>query len=185
VIHNGRAVRPAADTARRPVVLGAGRLWDEAKNLQALVAVAPALPWPVELAGDLGENEDACAVTCLGRLPAEALLARMGKAEIFCSPARYEPFGLAALEAGMQGAALVLGDIPAQREIWGDAALFVPPDDTAALEVALLRLIRDPDERRQLQAAARARAARYTRERMTEAYLDLYSRIVCSSAEAA
>ena len=39
-------------------------------------------------------------------------------------------FGFSVLEAALSGCALVLGDIPSLREIWGDAALFVPPDDT-------------------------------------------------------
>ena len=34
-----------------------------------------------------------------------------------------------ALEAALCGCALVLGDIPSLREVWGDAALFVAPDD--------------------------------------------------------
>ena len=55
------------------------------------------------------------------------------RASIYALPARYEPFGLSALEAALSGCALVLGDIPSLREVWGDAALFVAPDDTDAL----------------------------------------------------
>ena len=57
------------------------------------------------------------------------------RATIFALPARYEPFGLSALEAGLAGCALVLGDIP-MREVWHDAAMFVPPEQPAALENA-------------------------------------------------
>ena len=45
------------------------------------------------------------------------------EAAIFARPARYEPFGLAILEAAQAGCALVLGDIPSLRELWADAAL--------------------------------------------------------------
>ena len=45
---------------------------------------------------------------------------------IFVSAARYEPFGLAVLEAAQAGCALVLSDIPTFRELWDGAALFVP-----------------------------------------------------------
>lgn len=53
VIPNGRenASAPEPSPTREPVILGVGRLWDEAKNLRALAAVAPAIPWPVRLAG--------------------------------------------------------------------------------------------------------------------------------------
>ena len=52
----------------------------------------------------------------------------MGRAAIYALPARYEPFGLSILEAALSGCALVIGDIPSLREIWADAALFVPSD---------------------------------------------------------
>ena len=43
----------------------------------------------------------------------------MARASIYALPARYEPFGLSILEAALSGAALVLGDIPSLREVWG------------------------------------------------------------------
>jgi hypothetical protein len=48
----------------------------------------------------------------------------------------------------------VLGDVPSLREIWGDAALYVPPEDHDALHAALMRLIDD------LPAAAQMAQAR-------------------------
>ena len=39
--------------------------------------------------------------------------------------ARYEPFGLAVLEAAQAGMRLVLSDIPSFRELWDGAATFV------------------------------------------------------------
>ncbi|MEB3829625.1 glycosyltransferase [Phormidium sp. CCY1219] len=50
------------------------------------------------------------------------------RAAIYAFPARYEPFGLSVLEAALSGCALVLGDIPRLREMWGDAAVFANPD---------------------------------------------------------
>jgi glycogen synthase len=53
VIHNGRCGdRFAPAPAKDPFVLAAGRLWDEAKNIQTVCAAAPSLSWPVILAGD-------------------------------------------------------------------------------------------------------------------------------------
>ena len=46
-----RACAPIA-TPKRRSILAAGRLWDEAKNIAALAAVAPGLPWPVQVAGE-------------------------------------------------------------------------------------------------------------------------------------
>jgi glycosyltransferase involved in cell wall biosynthesis len=165
VIPNGLDGRAFGPRDKRPYVLGVGRAWDEAKNLGALERVADELPWPVLVAGDGG---------ALGRVEPEALRTLYAHAAVFAEPARYEPFGLAALEAGLAGCALVLGDIPSLREVWGKAALYVDPFDDGALLDALRTLARDDAGRERLGAAARARATRYDRGRMASAYLDLY-----------
>jgi glycosyltransferase involved in cell wall biosynthesis len=178
VLPNGRDARAFAPGRKEPFVFGAGRLWDAAKNLAALEAVAPSLPWPVRVAGPLehpdGGRRGASGVVLLGVLDSPSLAAEMARAAVFALPARYEPFGLAALEAALSGCALVLGDIPSLRELWSDAALFVEPDDTVALRAALLELAGDERRRAVLAEAARTRALAYSTERMTDAYLAAY-----------
>jgi glycogen synthase len=71
----------------------------------------------------------------------------------------------------------VLGDIPSLREVWGDAALFVPPDDDDALERALRALIDEPDRRRQYAERAHLRALDFPASRMAGAYLDAYAQL--------
>jgi hypothetical protein len=58
-------------------------------------------------------------VRCLGPLEASELAGWMHRAAIYALPARYEPFGLSALEAAQAGCALVLGDLSSLREVWG------------------------------------------------------------------
>jgi hypothetical protein len=83
-----------------------------------------------------------------------------------------------ALEAALRGCALVLGDIPSLRGIWGDAARYVPPDDPQRLATVLRELIEQPAQRQHLAALAVARAARYTETRMTSSYLEVYRQLV-------
>ena len=99
----------------------------------------------------------------------------MGRASIYVLPARYEPFGLAALEAALAGCALVLGDIPSLREVWEEAAVFVPPDDTDMLARALRRLVSEPVLRSRMSTLARTRALEFSPERMADAYLAVYA----------
>jgi glycosyltransferase involved in cell wall biosynthesis len=100
------------------------------------------------------------------------------RAAMFALPARYEPFGLSALEAGLAGCALVLGDIPSLREVWHDAAIFVPPDQPEALEATLLDLIADAPRRWSLAYTARVRAQQFTPERMAQGYMTLYRQLM-------
>src|SRR3954454_22732288 len=101
----------------------------------------------------------------------------MGRAAVFAHPARYEPFGLAVLEAALARCALVLGDIASLRELWDGAAVFVAPGDAAALAAACERLAADAGERGRRAAPARRRAARYDATTMGRAYLRLYDRL--------
>jgi glycogen(starch) synthase len=164
VVPNGRATTPPLLRKER-VVVGLGRFWDEAKNVRALEQARGLSRWPVIVAGP---------GTARGRLSPTAVAELLASAAIFVSPARYEPFGLSILEAAAAGCALVLGDIPSLREVWGDAAIFAAPDDEAALAAAL-RLLQDDDElREELGHRARRRATRYTVDRMRDGYLAVY-----------
>jgi glycogen synthase len=173
VIPNGIDRRDLRPRDKRRYVLGVGRFWDEAKNLAALERVAPRIRWPVLIAGEGGS---------LGRVEGDALHTLYRHASIFAEPARYEPFGLAALEAGLCACALVLGDIPSLREVWSDAAVYVDPVDDDALVAALEALIDDDARRRQLGEAAFERAGLYSRGRMARAYLDLYGHVRAAAA---
>ena len=179
VLCNGRSPALFHPGAKRACILAAGRLWDAGKNLGALQSVAAQLPWPVLLAGSAahpdGGATPAFSVCCLGELSADELARRLSAAAIYALPARYEPFGLSVLEAALSACALVLGDIPSLRQIWGPAALYVAPDDHAGLEATLRRLIDDPVERVRQGQVARARALHFTPERMADSYLGAYA----------
>jgi glycogen(starch) synthase len=191
VIFNGVDLTAFSLLPKRPVVTAAGRLWDAAKNLQALEEVAPGLVWPVEIAGEVehpgGGTASLPSLHLLGRLSREEMARQLGEASIFVAPAFYEPFGLAILEAAAAGCALVLGDIPSLRENWDGAAAFVDPRDRAELRSAINRLITNVGERVRLAMSARCRARKFTLERMAGAYDALYREVSqsCSLLETA
>jgi glycosyltransferase involved in cell wall biosynthesis len=173
VVPNSRREDWVRPVAKEPLVLGAGRVWDEAKNLVALQRVAPQLSWPVAIAG----STPVPGPGLLGRLPWSELAGWLLRSSVYVAPARYEPFGLGTLEAAQAGCALVLGDIPSLREVWGNAALYVDPADDAALAAAVTRLIDDDALREAMAAKARRRAASYTPEATARGYLDVYARL--------
>ena len=177
-VYNGRKAEDFPPQSEEGYILSAGRLWDEAKNAHALHQAAASVSWPVYMAGARqspdGEQVRLDEVELLGELATDTLADCMGRAAVFALPARYEPFGLTVLEAGLAGCALVLGDIPSLQEVWGDAALYVPPDDHAVLATALQRLIDDQGLRRRMAQRAREQALTYTPQRMARGYLDYY-----------
>lgn len=181
VIYNARSPALYKPGPKKKFVLAIGRGWDEAKNIAALANVATGLPWPIYLAGETRSPDGNVLATeglkSLGRLNSGELAPWLAQASIYALPAFYEPFGLSVLEAALAGCALVLGDIPSLREIWGDAALFVPPHDQSALREALHRLMHAEDAREEMAARARRRATIFNPQCMGGAYLDLYKRL--------
>jgi glycosyltransferase involved in cell wall biosynthesis len=178
VIHNARSAEGFRTATKRPLVLGVGRVWDEVNNMGALDRAARRCPWAVAIAGETrtpgGPRHGSWRAKTLGVLEPDVLATWYAQAAIFAHPARYEPFGFPPLEAALSGCALVLGDIPSLREVWGDAAFYVPPDDEDALVYALTRLVRDRALRETMAARALVRASRYTPERLAADYLDAY-----------
>lgn len=188
VISNARTLPPVVDVMKESFVLCVGRLWDEAKNARALALAAEGLRWPVCLVGNPqgpgGVAADFPNVRLVGHRPNSEVWDLCRRASIYALPARYEPFGLSALEAAHAGCALVLGDIPSLREIWGDAAVFVDPNSPTALREAIARLIASPSELEQRRLAAKLRARRYSVKVMTEAYLDTYAELIGDTTSA-
>lgn len=183
VIPNGRHRDLFVAGRKEPFVFTAGRLWDRAKNIEAVVDVASRLPWPTAVAGaDTGAGGSQATpaaapsphVRALGVLDPRSVAGWLGRASIFALPARYEPFGLLPLEAALAGCALVLGDIASLREVWGDAASFVDPDDRDALARTLNELIASPRLLSSRAAAARERAATFSLDAMRRGYLEAY-----------
>lgn len=177
---------PPADRSpavRSPVVLAAGRLWDEAKNFALLDRAAARLEAPVLAAGPLagpgGARFSPTHLHALGVLPQATVASAMMQATVFCAPSRYEPFGLTVLEAAQCGMALALADIPTFRELWDGAALFFHPDDESGLLDVLGRLLGRPEN---LAARARERSARYRADAMVEATLAAHRDLIISRA---
>jgi glycogen(starch) synthase len=182
VIPNGRLSSQFRVGTQKPIILAAGRIWDEAKNIALLARIAGQLPWRVYVAGEQGraalEN-----VTCLGLLSQSNLASWMSRASIYCLPAKYEPFGLSILEAALSGCALVLGDIESLRENWTGCAQFIDPDDPNALYEVMMELIGNEPARRKLGRTARLRARQFSPQCMVEGYLQAYELALAKSQE--
>ena len=178
VIANGCAVEKFKSTPKQSLVFAAGRLWDAAKNIAALDAVAAEIAWPIYVAGSTHHPSGAATTFTqlhpLGMLDQDQMRIWLGKASIYALPARYEPFGLSVLEAALSGCALILGDIASLRELWSDAALFVHPDKPVQLQKALKQLIDNPLDRDALGLKAYQRALRYSSYHMAGCYRHLY-----------
>jgi glycosyltransferase involved in cell wall biosynthesis len=182
VIYNGRRYRENK-AEKKELIFSMGRIWDTAKNISLLINAAPKLKWKVKLAGN-PQNPITKEMTVygnvdfLGGLTEQDVFRYLGDASIFVLPARYEPFGLSPVEAALSGCALVLGDIDSLREIWGDAALYIDPENSDMLVKTINSLIEDKDLLEEYVIKARKKAAIYTPEKMFAEYRKVYNQML-------
>jgi glycogen(starch) synthase len=195
---------------KQPIAASAGRLWDQGKQSRLLMQLQPP-PLPITLAGaaaldDQGapELKDASSigqkrqdvvhpvdastpsVDCSGELSECAMRKLLGRAAIYIATSKYEPFGLAPLEAAFSGCALVANDIASLREVWGSAAVYFRKNDANSLREALAMLHGSPELRLRYANLAYQRACRqYTAARMVDEYVRAYRSLLQQKVRAA
>jgi glycogen synthase len=179
LIYNGRQSKWFAYKTKEPFIFSMGRVWDEAKNLQALALAARHLRWPVYLAGEAkhpvtGQQQQWPNVHFLGPQSPEEIRDLLARASLFVLPALYEPFGLSALEAALSGCALVLSRIDTFKEIWGEAACYADPGDVPGLSRVLEELSQDEFRRHIMGMRAMRQGLRYSARQMALQYLQAY-----------
>lgn len=176
--------------AKEELVLAIGRLWDSGKQVSLLTQhshklpvcivgadnpiPAPALP----IRADVKVSTGATEISVKGAQTESQLRNLYSKSTVFAATPRYDPTGLASIEAAFSRCALVVNDIPVYRELWGDAALYFERNDAESLADVLAQFDRDRDLVRFYGTRAYNRAReRFTARRMVDEFLQLYRRL--------
>ena len=137
------------------------------------LAMLADIPWRLMIVGDLTRDPSEAAklehlisqhglsgrIETFGTVASSRLAVLFAKADLFVLASRFEGYGMAYTEALCHGLPVIgttAGAIP--DTIPQGAGLLVPPDDPAALAVALRGVIVDAKQRRRLSEAALAAA---------------------------
>ena len=192
VVHNGRNVdlfEPSGYKAN--CVLSVGRLWDEAKQIKFLLDRTHSVP--VRIAGalqhpDNGESfslDPSTNTTFCGEQDEAQLRALYSESSIYVATSRYEPFGLAPVEAALSGCALIANDISTFHELWDDAAVYFKHNDADSLAETIRLLLENHSLQSEYAQRACERARRlFTAQRMVSDYEDLYFNLISKRAAA-
>jgi D-inositol-3-phosphate glycosyltransferase len=187
-------------------ILYVGRLVQR-KGIGNLIAALPAVPGaelliaggpdPGRLDGDAeagrlralaGNYQVHDRVRFLGRVEHAMLPALYRSADAVACVPWYEPFGIAAVEAMACGVPVVVAAVGglADTVIHNVTGLHVPPRQPEMIAAALRRLLGDPELRRLLGSAGRARAVRhYAMDRVVASTLRAYRATTAPSARVA
>ncbi len=190
VIYNGRTPQQFNPHGEKEDhVVSIGRLWDEGKQISLLTECR--LGCGVTLAGALDSPEKdnptrtkppysgRKSVRLKEKLTFSQVQSLLASASIYAATSRYEPFGLAPVEAALSRCAIVANDIPTFRELWGQTAVYFPANDADGLQSTIEKLRSDRSLRLHHAELAYQRARRlFTAERMVEEYLALYTSLV-------
>lgn len=117
-------------------------------------------------------------IRMLGFLPLEDLAAVYASARVFLFLSHYEGFGLPVLEAMASGVPVLAADRGGIPEAAGDAGCLVDPDDAAAVEAELVRLLEPGGEWERRRRAGLARSSEFSWERAAAGVETVYHELL-------
>jgi glycosyltransferase involved in cell wall biosynthesis len=121
------------------------------------------------------------AILDLGRVSERRLVELYNTADVLLFPSLAEGFGWPVLESMACGTPVVASDIPALREVGGDAILYAPPHQTRLLADAVRSLLVEPARRATAVEQAQARARQFDWPRAFDAYEALYREVAAAA----
>ncbi len=192
VVPHGVAPRepgpPQSERAKTILTVGA---MQKRKNTARLVEGFERTPpgWKLVLAGGTGFESDriqrriaesprARDIVQPGYVSADELNRLYAEASIFAFPSLDEGFGIPVLEAMASGAAVLTSHHGALREVAGDAALLVDPQEVNSIAEGLSTLMEVQTLREQLAAAGYERARRFSWESAVEQTWKVYQELL-------
>lgn len=110
------------------------------------------------------------------------LVALLQSATALLQPSLSEGFGIPVLEAMACGCPVVASDIPALREVLGEAGTLVPINDDVALGAAIRRLADDLILRQEQRARGLERAQHFSWDKTAAQTLEVYREAAAEGA---
>ncbi|MEU5597081.1 DUF3492 domain-containing protein [Streptomyces sp. NPDC020298] len=177
LLHAFAEVRRAEPTARLRIVGTA--TGPEAQAYLGHCEVLAAQLFPDEAEGAHAVGENPVSFEEIGGPEAPTLADAYAAGAVVVLSSVVEGFPISLVEAMLCGRATVSTDVGAVVEAVGGTGLVVPPRNPRALAEACVALLRDPERRARLGAAARARALElFTVEQNIAAFHSIYLEIV-------
>ncbi|WP_406459261.1 DUF3492 domain-containing protein [Streptomyces sp. NBC_00876] len=181
LLHAFAEVRTAEPDARLRIIGAAAQGPEGATYLAHCRALAAQL-FPDEAAGAHAVGDNPVSFEDIGGAEVPDLAQAYAAGGVVVLSSVVEGFPISLVEAMFCGRATVSTDVGAVVEVIGGTGLVVPPRNPRALADACLALLRDPERRARLGAAARARALElFTVEQNLAAFRGIYLELIAQA----
>ena len=127
------------------------------------------------LCEDLGLSESAIFSGFVSDQDAARML---GMSKVFVLPSQEEGFGLTVVEAMALGLPCILSDLPALKENFHLAAVFVKPKDVDDLAQTIMNLLADDEKRKMLGERGRSLARQFSWENVAKKELKVLQNVL-------
>ena len=110
----------------------------------------------------------------LGELNAGDVQALLAICDVFVFPSWFEAMPMAVIEAMVSGIPIIASDIPALREVLGEAGIFVPPASAKELATAIQAVLDSATLANHLRQRLSERARVFSLQKMVDSYEALF-----------
>lgn len=154
------------------------------KNLERTIPALKVLKIKLTIVGELSENqlsllqENQLDFRNFENISDSELTNLYDESDILLFPSLYEGFGLPILEAQARNCAVITSDISPLKEVVGDAAILVNPENISEICSAVQLLLEDKTLRGKLIGLGKLNAKEYLPDKIAQQYLKLYKKIL-------
>lgn len=172
---------PTAFNLELPTILQIGTGYN--KNLLRLAESLAGIPCRLVVVGKLSEEQrqafqdNGIVVENHVNLPQSEMVQRFNECDIVSFVSTIEGFGMPIIEANTVERVIVTSNVSSMPEVAGNAACLVNPLDVNSIRKGFKRVISEASYREELIENGRGNRQRFNRDRIAEAYFQLYREI--------
>ena len=171
-----------AFNSNNPRILHVGTTWN--KNLERVIKALIGVPCTLVIIGAIDKHiqtilETNNIIYIQKQNISDAMLRKEYElADIVSFPSIYEGFGMPIVEGQAVGRPVLTSNIAAMTEIANGGACLVDPTDETSIKNGFLKIIQDETFRQQLIRAGKENIKRFSVEKITKQYKDLYTSLL-------
>jgi glycosyltransferase involved in cell wall biosynthesis len=185
-VPNGFLPFPKEFREELPVILQVGTA-PHNKNLCRVAEALQGIPCQLEIIGQISNDQravlEANSIDFVAQwgLSDEQMIEKYRECDIVVFASTYEGFGMPIVEANSIGRPVITSNIRPMLEVAGRAACLVDPFDASSIRKGVLRVINDPNYRKQLVELGFENAKRFQIEQIAAEYADLYRQVASAT----